>query len=73
MLRDRCDRFSGQSGYSSDLVRLVNPVSPSGYDLRSIASRSESFMIRERNRGRLVLQAFIFWIIAPAIALSLLM
>ena len=30
-------------------------------------------MVREQNRGRLVLQAIVFWVIAPAIALSLLM
>jgi hypothetical protein len=29
-------------------------------------------MVREQNRGRLVLQAILFWVIAPAIALSLL-
>ncbi len=30
-------------------------------------------MVREQNRGRLLLQAIMFWVIAPAIALSLLM
>jgi hypothetical protein len=29
-------------------------------------------MVREQSRGRLVLQAILFWVIAPAIALSLL-
>lgn len=30
-------------------------------------------MVRERNRERLILQAIVFWVIAPAIALSLLL
>ena len=52
---------------------ILRLISESSDDLRSTVSRSSSLMVREQNRGRLVLQAIVFWVIAPAIALSLLM
>lgn len=30
-------------------------------------------MVKEQSRGRLVLQAIVFWVLAPTLALSLLM
>lgn len=63
----------GSLVYSGELARPMKVIFQFGYDLCSIASRSEQLMVRESNRGRLVLQAIVFWVIAPTIALSLLM